>query len=34
MYERHKKSRLNLEVSIKDEKTIFAKYEGQYVVFK
>ncbi|EKQ50139.1 MULTISPECIES: YiiD C-terminal domain-containing protein [unclassified Clostridium] len=33
-YARHKKSRLNLKVYIKDEKTIFAEYEGQYVVFK
>lgn len=29
-----KKSRLNLKVSIKDEKNISAKYEEQYVVFK
>ncbi|MVX62325.1 DUF4442 domain-containing protein [Clostridium chromiireducens] len=33
-YNRHKKSRLNLKVSIKDDKTIFAEYEGQYVAFK
>jgi thioesterase domain-containing protein len=34
MYAKHNKSRLNLKVSIKNEKTVFAEYEGQYVVFK
>lgn len=32
-YAEHKKSRLNLKVSIKNETTTFAEYEGQYVAF-
>lgn len=34
MYKSKGKSRLNVEVICKDEKTIFAKFKAQYVVFK
>lgn len=32
-YSREKKSRINLKISIKNETTTFAEYEGQYVAF-
>ncbi|MBN7572562.1 thioesterase [Clostridium sp. 2-1] len=33
-YTKHNKSRLDLKVVIKNKETVFAEYEGQYVVFK
>lgn len=32
-YTIHKKSRLNLKIFIKNDKTTFAQYDGQYVAF-
>ena len=34
MYTKNKKGRLKLKILIKDDKTIFAEYEGEYVVLK
>jgi len=33
-YTKHNKSRLDLKVAIKNKETVFAEYEGLYVVFK
>ncbi|AFS77496.1 thioesterase YiiD [Gottschalkia acidurici 9a] len=34
MYERHKKSRININVYCYKQETLLAEYEGQYVVFR